>query len=359
MAFRDWILGAFGRRPRLEEAAAPRRGPATHVVILDGTMSSLAPGRETNAGLTYKLLREVGWRANLSLYYEAGIQWRDWRSTLDVVAGRGLDRQIVRAYGVLASRFRPGDRIVLIGYSRGGYAVRSLAGVIGRVGLLRRDRATVRGVRQAWRHYMRGGTSQAARAFSRIECHQGIEVEAVAVWDCVKSLGLRLPLLWRLTEAEHAFHDHSLGPHVRHGLHALALDETRRAYAPVMWVLPENWPPHRCAEVEQVWFRGSHGDIGGQLGEAQEARPLANIPLVWMLDRLEGIGLPLPSGWRRRFVQDITAPGCGTWGGWNLLFLSRGRRTVGADPSERLHESVVQEGWQPRPETGAGQTAAE
>jgi hypothetical protein len=31
-----------------------------HVVILDGTMSSLLPGRETNAGLTFRLLREGG-----------------------------------------------------------------------------------------------------------------------------------------------------------------------------------------------------------------------------------------------------------------------------------------------------------
>ena len=42
----------------------------------------------------------------------------------------------------LASRYRPGDRIFLIGYSRGAYAARSLAGVIDRVGLLQGDHAT-------------------------------------------------------------------------------------------------------------------------------------------------------------------------------------------------------------------------
>ena len=67
-------------------------------------MSSLEPGQETNAGLTFKLLKEAGRRANLTLYYEAGIQWRDWKSTLDVMMGRGINRQIERAYGVLASR---------------------------------------------------------------------------------------------------------------------------------------------------------------------------------------------------------------------------------------------------------------
>ena len=44
--------------------------------------------------------------------------------------GRGINRQIRRAYGYLASRYKPGDRIYFIGYSRGAYGVRSLAGVI-------------------------------------------------------------------------------------------------------------------------------------------------------------------------------------------------------------------------------------
>ena len=106
-------------------------------------MSSLLPGRETNAGLTFRLLREGGRIQRMSLYYEPGIQWTSWTQARDVIQGRGMNRQIRRAYGFLASRYRPGDRIFLFGYSRGAYAVRSLAGVIDRVGLIRgrsRDR---------------------------------------------------------------------------------------------------------------------------------------------------------------------------------------------------------------------------
>ena len=91
------------------------RGQRTHVIILDGTMSTLKPGCESNAGLTYKLLMEAG-DPTLSLYYEAGLQWQDWRSTRDVISGRGINRQLRRAYGHLAQRYRPGDRIVLLGY---------------------------------------------------------------------------------------------------------------------------------------------------------------------------------------------------------------------------------------------------
>ncbi len=339
MPLRDWFFGLFGRRARSEEGGKRRRGPATHIVILDGTMSSLSPGCETNAGLTFKLLKEVSGQANLTVHYEAGIQWRDWASTVDVLTGRGINRQIKRAYGVLASRYRLGDQIVLIGYSRGAYAVRSLAGVIDTIGLVKSDCATERAIRQAYRHYRTGGRSPTAQAFRDEHCHDDVIVEAVAVWDTVKALGLRLPITWRWAQAAHHFHNHALGDHVRHGFHALALDEKREAYAPVLWNSPSGWSGH----MEQIWFRGTHADVGGQVGAYPPSRPLANIPLVWMLEKLANCEVPLPEDWRARFEQDVDAPSIGQWHGWAKMFLSRRRRIVGQDVSERLHHTVPRE----------------
>lgn len=338
----DRLLGLFDRRPRIKERRARHRGRATHVVILDGTMSSLAPGHESNAGLTFKLLREAGVRANLSIYYEAGVQWRDWAGTLTVMTGKGIGRQIERAYGWLASRYRPGDEIILIGYSRGAYAARSLAGIIDRVGLLRADAATVRNVRMAYRHYRLGGASRTLEAFRGLHCHQRVEIAALGCWDTVKALGVRLPVTWRWAEAATAFHSTEIGPHVRRGFHALALHETRSVFEPVLWTSS----PERPEAVEQVWFRGTHCDIGGQVDGRAEARPLANIPLVWMLARLEREGLPLPEGWEARFPCDPGARSISCWEGWAMLFLFRRRRMVGRDPSERLHASA--EGWRGR-----------
>ncbi|MBR9843454.1 MAG: DUF2235 domain-containing protein [Rhodobacteraceae bacterium] len=330
------MLGWLGKALRAEHSpAVARRGPQTHVIILDGTMSTLEPGHETNAGQTYRLLQEMG--SAVSLYYEAGVQWPSWRATLDVIMGRGLDGQIRRAYGFLASRYRPGDRIFLMGYSRGAFAVRSLAGIIDEVGLLRSACATERNVRQAYRLYEMNPEGAAAQAFATAHCHGAVEIEMVGVWDTVKALGLRLPVLWRLTEARHAFHSAALGPSIRHGFHALALDETREVFAPVLWSCPEDWP----GRAEQVWFRGGHGDVGGQLGGDETARPLANIPLVWMLERAESCGLPLPEGWRGRFACDAEAPMVGTWQGWGKMFLLRRKRVVGEDPSESIHPSAA------------------
>ena len=329
----DWLRPwQRGGKPAL----ARSRGPIFHVIILDGTMSSLMPGSESNAGLTYRLLARVG--APVSVYYEAGVQWEDWRATRDVMLGRGINRQIRRAYGYLASRYRPGDRIFLMGYSRGAFAVRSLAGVIDRVGLLRADCATERNVKTAYRHYQDAFGSLAGAAFRRAHCHEAVEIEMVGVWDTVKALGLGLPILWRWSAPAHEFHDQALGPSTRHGFHALALNETREAFAPELWQSPEDGP----TRIEQVWFAGAHGDVGGQLGGFDAARPLANIPLVWMLEKAESCGLPLPMGWRLDFPTDPTAPSVGTWMGWGKLFWNRKRRVVGRDRSERLHDSVGQ-----------------
>ena len=344
-----------GRPVATVEPAAPPlpgrvRGVVDHVIILDGTLSTLKPGDETNCGLLLKLLQDEGRGVHRRIYYEQGLQWEGMRHAFGFLQGRGINRQIMRAYGWLASQYRPGDRIYLFGYSRGAYAVRSLSGVIDRVGLVRREVATERAIRQAYRHYRQGPASDAAQAFVRAHCHLESPIEMVGVWDTVKALGLRLPLLWMLSDKHHRFHNHHLGSSIRHGFQALALHETRAVFEPVMWDCPPGWE----GNVQQVWFRGGHSDVGGQVGTYPAARPLANIPLVWMLERAEAVGLALPEGWRGRYPCDPKAPMLGTTRGWAKIFLLRRPRVVGRDPSESMHPTAEGQqafSWMPWPLT--------
>ncbi len=337
MRLSERIRGWLRLGLRVEQSPAVlTRGRVDHVIIFDGTMSSLKNGCETNAGLTYKILCEMAPSQHLSLRYESGVQWHHWRSTWDVITGKGINRQIRRAYGFLASRYRVGDRIFLLGFSRGAYAARSLAGVIDRLGLLTRDQATVRNIRQIYRHYEYSPHSDAARIFADAHCHTGVEIEMVGVWDTVKALGIRAPIVWRWTQPQHDFHSHHLGNSIRHGFHALAMDETRMAFAPVMWDCPGDWH----GVMEQMWFRGCHGDIGGHLMGFDAARPLSNIPLVWMLEKLAGCNVRLPDDCHERFWENVTAPSVGSFRGWSKMFLWRKRRVIGVDPSERIHPTA-------------------
>ncbi len=324
-----------------EEGSPDERLPRNLVFISDGTFSTLAPGRETNAGLLYTLLAEVGPTADQLFRYDPGIQGAGWARWFNAVTGIGINLSICEGYAFLASRYRPGDRIFLFGYSRGAYAVRSLAGMIGAVGLLRHDRATHRNVRHAFRLYERTVRDSlkermVRERFTRDRCHAQAPIEMLGVWDTVKALGLPYPVLSRLGGLATEFHDHALGTHIRHGYHALAIDEDRTAFAPILWQRSADWQ----GRLEQAWFPGAHGDVGGDLRGRTEARPLANIPLNWMLRRAVRLGLDLPEDWETRFAEDPAAPGVGNRRGINRLFLLRAPRVTGTGDGEVLDLSI-------------------
>ncbi len=306
------------------------------VFVSDGTLSTLRPGAETNAGLLYRLLEEIGPRPWQQFDYDPGVQGTGWAKWLNAITGKGINLAICQGYGFLASRYRRGDRIYLFGYSRGAYAVRSLAGMIGSVGLLKREQATQRNVRRAFRLYQRNGSSAAKASFIARRCHDHVPIEMLGVWDTVKALGLPYPVLSRLGRMATGFHDHTLGHHIERGYHALAIDEDRTAFAPILWQRSEHWE----GRLEQAWFPGVHGDVGGDIGSLAEARPLANIPLNWMLRRAARHGLILPQGWETRFPEDPAAPQVGNRSGMARLFLFRRPRVTGDGDGEAIHLSI-------------------
>lgn len=337
------LRNLFSFTRRVNTAGVVRsRGPVTHVIIMDGTMSSLKSGFETNAGLTYKLLDEAAETvgdANMLVRYEAGIQWESWRETRDVIEGRGINLQIKRVYGALASRYRPGDRIYLFGYSRGAYAVRSLSGFIDKVGLLKAEDATEHNVSVAYRHYQSRPNSDFARDFAKAFCHPHTPIEFLGVWDTVAAVGLHFPFIWRFSSVFHEFHDTMPATNVKRVYHAVSRHETRAAYAPVMFKTNPDMPDQTLV---QMWFRGSHGDVGGQLNGFDPERKLSNTTLRWMLDKAEGAGLILPKGWRSRYLSDPHAPSVGVSRGWGKFFVVRETRQVGQDPSEVIHPALYQ-----------------
>lgn len=318
------------------------RPPLCHVVLMDGTFASLTQGRRSSIARIHAMLSgERGLLpAPVRIHYAPGQQWEAWRTLPELTMGATLERSICDAYAWLAREWRPGDPLFFFGYSRGAFAVRSLAGMIGRVGLLTHSHATAENVHHAWQLY-RNGADLGVEQLDQGLCHPFVPIRLIGVFDTVMALGIRLPLLWMLTEPRFRFHDEHLGSHVEHGLQALALDETRAAFQPLVWDSQSV-----AGRIEQMWFRGCHPDIGGQLSGLEYARPLANIPLVWMMERAERFGLPLPADWESQFPCDPTAPSVGSWRSWGKAFLARAPRLAGRDASESLHESV------PRPYPG-------
>ncbi len=314
----------------------PDRPARTHVFIIDGTLSSLDDGDETNAGLLYKLLSETGPIARQTVGYNPGVQADGWMKWIHIAAGSGINYSIMEGYAALASRYEPGDDIMIFGFSRGAYAARSLAGFIGRIGLIRKERATERRIHRAFRYYESAKVSDPARAFTTKYCHPEAPIKVLGVWDTVKALGLPYPILNRLAPMATEFHDHMLSPNTQNAFQALAIDENRTSYAPLPWRIP----PNSKAHVEQAWFPGAHPDIGGHIMSSPTSRTLSNIPFVWMLEKAEACGLILPHGWRDEFPLNAAAKMHGPYRGSAKLFIARGPRTVGACDSEYIHASV-------------------
>lgn len=314
------------------------------MVLIDGTLASLEAGHRSSIGRIHSALSGE-WGAlprPVRMRYLPGLQWERMRSLPALLIGQELETSIRTAYLWLARRWQAGTPIYLFGYSRGAFAIRSLAGMIGQIGLLRRDGASRTRMEQAWQLYRHGAPDQAIADFRRQHCHDHTPIRMVGVFDTVMALGVRLPLLWMLTEPRYRYHDQHLGPHVELGVQALALDETRAVFQPILWADDEmaQEAERENSRVRQEWFRGAHPDIGGQLTGYEHARPLANIPLVWMLDQAQEAGLPLPAGWRAHLPCNPAARPIGSWRRWGKAFLARAPRVAGSNHSERLHPSV-------------------
>jgi uncharacterized protein (DUF2235 family) len=113
---------------------------------------------------------------------------------------------------------------LLFGFSRGAYVVRSVAGLIGLVGLLRR--AEMHRFSEVWDYYTLPRRDRPAGALDRLAPHrwQDIDKTCVGVWDTVGALGVPGT---RVCANVYAFHETSLGPHVPCAFQALAMDERR------------------------------------------------------------------------------------------------------------------------------------
>jgi hypothetical protein len=87
--------------------------------------------------------------------------------------------------------------------------------------------------------------------------------------------------------------DYALHPEVKAARHALALDDAREAFHPLVWdevdeqrLRVEN-PSILPGRLQQLWFTGMHADVGG--GYPDES--LSYVSLLWMLEEARKAGL--------------------------------------------------------------------
>jgi uncharacterized protein (DUF2235 family) len=247
-------------------AALDRSDPEGQVVYYDpgvGTMPAAAA------------LAPVSRRLTLSLW--AGL-----------IAGFGVLDNVAKAYGFIIDRYKPGDRVYLVGFSRGALTVRLIGGLLHRMGVLRPDARNL--IPYALELYgkhlthiynknercqVRALNEEFRKIFSVNGRDHPVDIRFLGVWDTVKAFGVLRPKSF---------------PHLRHNpsvktvRHAIALDEHRESYMFTSWgglrCFVEASPP-QGQDVKEVWFAGDHSDVGG--GHREEESGLSWRSLRWMV----------------------------------------------------------------------------
>jgi uncharacterized protein (DUF2235 family) len=282
------------------------------VILIDGTWNEEGKGNDTNIAKldpNYKaegvpLIKPVttDGTAQQAFYHKGvGADPDFLKHLLGGVIGIGLKQIIQDAYQTLVQNFAHGDEIYILGFSRGAYAARALAGLIGASGIQRSPDS--QGFDILWNHYRvdpkvrqgaktaSSGDQKAIDSFKTMsaqnEIHADRAIKCVGVFDTVGSYGIPAgiglaPLARYFTLATLGFHDTSIGPHIEVGLHAVAVDERRRPFVPTFWTAPKGVARKN---VEQTWFAGVHCNVGGGYPDAG----LSDQALIWMIARIQAL----------------------------------------------------------------------
>ena len=294
------------------------------IILSDGTGNAASSVWRTNVWRTFQALKLDG-NAQVAKY-DDGVGTSSFLplAVLGGAFGWGLKRNILDAYKFVCLNYNTDAKLFLFGFSRGAFTVRVLTAFILEQGLVHaRSEAQLHDLaRKAYRAYR----ANSYHSYLRIEkplrmlrdCLVGFfdrltgrplydqtnnivvpQIEFVGVWDTVAAYGLPADEMtrgfsnwvWPLE-----LPDRDLSPRVRFARHAVALDDERTTFHPVLWNEEGETATPTDTDLSnqrlvQVWFVGMHSNVGG--GYPDDA--LAFIPLRWMMTEAKKRGLQFKS----------------------------------------------------------------
>jgi len=267
--------------------------------------------------------------------------------------GAGIITRIVRGYTFLSRNYEPGDAIVIVGFSRGAYTARALAGLVAGQGLLRKGltqpkEAAYQAGAEAWYRYRKNRSqdldwrARLAESVAHIGAFISSDrlqdsdfvtvpsIRAVAVWDTVGSLGLP-DYQGNVRRDRYQFADNALSLKVECGLHAVARGERRIDFTPTLWDTSR-------PGIVQLQFPGAHSDVGGGY-PAGEQSGLSNIALNWMAGELRALGLRIRDDLADRHPGNPLGPAHKPWEAPMFRFSGQAERPLDAEGVPR-HPSI-------------------
>ncbi|PYI00529.1 sporulation associated protein [Aspergillus sclerotiicarbonarius CBS 121057] len=307
----------------------PPENPSRELVLcFDGTGNTFrADGGESNILKIFRMLDRK--KAERYCYYQPGIGTEDMEAgtvanmafpfsdrplskIIDQAFATSFAQHVINGYRFLARRWKKGSHIYLFGFSRGAYTARFLNEMLDWIGLISADNEEIMPLVWkafiSWKFAEPGKTLDEAdfilRSFRDTMCRSVGRVHFLGLFDTVNSVLLS-------QESK----DLRIHPKPRIMRHAVSIDERRRKFQPVLfeklrahartarastWVEQgdvENWgnggfAGHADTEFEEVYFAGSHSDVGGGWPREYGRDWVASqIPLMWMVEEAIDAGL--------------------------------------------------------------------
>lgn len=196
--------------------------------------------------------------------YEEGIGGKTERTlfiALEAIAGR-LSRQTRPMKKRLEEIYQPGDKLYIVGFSRGASSARKFATILNKKGLKLKDGTKV----------------------------EQPEIECLGCFETVSDQILARPLQLMVTRltgriAKSKWIGENKGviaPNVKKGIHNVAIDDNRMwrgtplTFNPILMGIED--------KVVETWFAGEHGDVGG----SYYPTGIPDTSLKYMMEWMEG-----------------------------------------------------------------------
>ena len=312
----------------------------------DGTGNSSSSPQKTNVWRAYQALDRSPASHQIA-FYDNGVGTSTFRpmALLGLGLGFGLARNVREIYGFVCRTYDPGDEIYGFGFSRGAFTMRVVMALIASQGIIDRnvaaderdlDRMIIYAYRRfrhenftpsmlsfffrplrdlvanTWRRIMRKKLYDPRRNIRNTD-EPGDEplIKFIGVWDTVDAYGLSVDELtraWDKVVWPLSAKDRDFSPRIGRARQALALDEARESFEPLLWN-EHNRPLGKTIDdeqVSQVWFAGVHSNVGGSYPDDS----LAFTALNWMLDESgKNDGLKYLKEERRRYREQADPNG--------------------------------------------------
>lgn len=250
--------------------------PKNIVLCCDGTSNEYGD-RNTNVLKLYSVLEKSDAQ---STYYDPGVGTLSTPSVWSKIGkkaskaaglafGAGIIRDIEEAYSYLMNYYEEDDKVFIFGFSRGAYTTRAVAALIAKCGLLNKGNGNL--VPYATKIFRNEKRPEIYRGFRKAFSRR-CTVHFLGLWDTVKSVGwVYDPVSFQFTANNYI---------VRTVRHAISIDERRAFFRPNLWGKGRSFQ-----DIKQVWFAGTHSDIGG--GHPLDQSGPSDIALDWMIKQAQ------------------------------------------------------------------------